>query len=822
MDEQKLAAALRQARNHEAAHEIERAREMYEAILALRPAQTEAQRGLQALREGVCNASARAAPAAGTLRAIVKRCQQGDFAPVAGMALNLVKLYPSSSELWNIRGVATLALDRLADAEEGFRRAAALSPHDPEIQFNLGNVLYWRNDLAAALESFRKASELDPGYCQAHLNAGAVLQLQGHRHEARQAYERAIDINPDDANAHYNLGNLHRDMGQDDDAIASYQSATALDQTFSAAHFNLGNIFRNRSEYEKAIPAYRNAVRAAPDSPGIWKNLGVTLQDTGCIAEAMDALRTAVRLKPDDPGALLNLANALQEQGALDDAIACYGEALSLAPERPALHHGLGLAHFRRGDLEAAVAALRSALTHDPANEAAWAQLHHIRFQLGDWREAETIRARCQRLGLTGDAVPPFFLLAMEDDPARQLLRSRNFAQTELRAGPLPVKPASDPRRERLRVGYFSSDFADHAVMHLMSGLLREHDKASFEIILYSYGRRRFGAMHDHAVAQADRFFDIADVSHPDAAARARAQDLDIAIDVNGYTADSRSRLFGYRMAPVQINYLGYPGTMGSDFHDYIVADPTVIPEEFRHHYSESVIFLPDSYQPNDNERGPAAPAPTRMACGLPEDGFVFCCFNNSYKISPREFDIWMRLLREIDGSVLWLLASHPRFEENMRAEARKRKVDPDRLVFAPKVAQADHLARHVHADLVLDTFNYNAHTTASDALWMGVPIVTRAGQQFAARVGASLLRSVGLPELITQSDAEYFEVCLDLARRPDTVAQIKGRLQSSLASAPLFDTRRYTRGFEAGLRLACAQSRAGRRGDIRVTQDML
>ena len=321
-----------------------------------------------------------------------------------------------------------------------------------------------------------------------------------------------------------------------------------------------------------------------------------------------------------------------------------------------------------------------------------------------------------------GEAVSTFSLLSREDSPVRQRLRSENWARQNYKnvQTPLPAKPVQKPTK--LRIGYFSADFHDHATMRLMSGLLAAHDSSRFEIYAYSYGATRHGEIRKQLTKQVDKFRDILGVTNLDVVTQARAHGLDIAVDLKGYTQNTRSALFAYRLAPIQINYLGYPSTMGADFIDYIVADATVIPEEQREHYSESIIYLPHSYQPNDNTSKIADSTITRADFSLPEDVFVFCCFNNNYKLSPREFDIWMRLLQKVDGSVLWLLRSNRWAEDNLCKEAEARGVDASRIVFAERAPHAEHLARHRLADLFVDTFNCNAHTTASEALWAAAP----------------------------------------------------------------------------------------------------
>ncbi len=388
-------------------------------------------------------------------------------------------------------------------------------------------------------------------------------------------------------------------------------------------------------------------------------------------------------------------------------------------------------------------------------------------------------------------------MLALEDAPDRHLIRAERFVQKKYARTPMAARERPPARPEILRIGYCSGDFFDHATMQLMAKLFEIHDRDRFSLHAFSYGPPKQDAMRARAEAAFDRFHDVRGQSDEAAAALMRREAIDIAVDLKGHTTDGRLGVLAYRPAPVQMSYIGYPGAIGAPFIDYIVADETVIPSQERRHYSERVVFLPHSYQVNDDSRIIADAAVTRADAGLPENGFVFCCFNNSFKISPAEYDIWMRLLRETDGAVLWLLEANRTAVENLRMQAQRRGVDPSRIVFAPRAGVGEHLARHRCADLFLDTFNYNAHTTAADALWAGLPLVTKAGEGFAARVGASVLNAVGLPDLVTANAADYERLARALAANPDKLAAIKARLAANRAAAPLFATEPFARRLE-------------------------
>ena len=391
----------------------------------------------------------------------------------------------------------------------------------------------------------------------------------------------------------------------------------------------------------------------------------------------------------------------------------------------------------------------------------------------------------------------------MEDTPERHQTRSKMYENVGYPQKPLPaqVKPSQKPGR--IRIGYFSSDFKEHPVAYLIAKVLEQHNRDQFEVFGYSLHGSSSCEMRQRLEKSFDSFTDVQSISDRDIALQARQDEIDIAVDLNGYTKYTRTGIFAYRAAPIQINYLGYPGTLGADFMDYIVADRFLIPGEKQKHFNEKPLYLPDTYMPTDDCREISQKPMNRSDMELPDDAFVFCCFNNNYKISPNEFDIWMRLLTKVENSVLWLRQSNQSSNINMKNEAQKRKVDPSRLVFADKISMDEHLARQRFADLFVDTFAFNAHTTAAEALWAGLPVVTKAGLGFAARVAGSLLNAVGLPELVTETEQDYEVLILELATNPTKLAEIKKKLATNRLTQPLFNTELYTKHLENGYKQA-------------------
>jgi len=616
------------------------------------------------------------------------------------------------------------------------------------------------------------------------------------------------------------LGAVFSLLGKSEDSIEALRRSIRFNPLDSESHSLIGAALRRLEKPMEAEVSCREAIRLNPDFPGAHNNLGIVLRDLQRFTEAEASFREAIRLKPDFPEALNNLGNALRDLGRIKEAQASFRKAIKLKPDFPEAHHNLGTALHQDGKLDEAIAAYKCALEMEP-NTYAEAQMLHLMRNICDWSNDAQLDQACARLSTSTSAVVPFAMLAIEDNPGRQLARAKAWAAKHYGKSPLPLPDKPKTRPERLRVGYFSANFHDHAVLYLMAGLLRNHDHELFEIFAYSYGHVKSGKWRENASGDVDHFFDVSEQTDRAIVDLARSHSLDIAIDLMGHTQGSRSGLFQFRLAPVQINYLGYPGTMGADFIDYIIADREIIPEQYEQFYKERKIYLPHTYLPNDDHNIILPSNMTRAELGLPNEAFVFCCFNQMYKISSREFDIWMRILSQIEQGILWLMGSNGWAEQNLRREAESRGISASRIVFGGGLSYSEHQARYRHADLFVDTFNYNAHTTAVDALWAGLPVVTKQGKQFAARVAASLLNAVGLPELITTTEAEYENLIVDLAKSPDTISEIKKTLATNLLREPLFDTTKYTRDFERGLRCAYDVYFDGKKAiDIFVTQE--
>ena len=664
----------------------------------------------------------------------------------------------------------------------------------PEILAQHAMTLAQQNRGAEAVGFFTRALQLRPDDGGMHHNLGAVLHQIGRLEEAVASYDRALRTRPD-AGTYYNRGNALVQLRRTGDAIASYDQALKRAPNNVQALMNRGFALMRDERPQEARADYARAVQLAPDNADAQYNHGLVLSKLGLFEEAVASHDTVLRLKPDHAAACNDRGDALMTLKRPAEALASFERALRLRPEFADAWYNRGVAQTKLGQLHESVESFERASQIESGNLAALALKSYQQAKICDWasRAQDT---ELLRRGIHLDGAEPFLALALDDDPANQLARSRKWAE-KLRTAARTIRPKGALRPERLRIGYFSADFRNHAVMHLTAGLFEKHDRRRFEVHLFSFGEDSQDDMRQRAMAAADCFHDVHTLSDGEIVALARAKEIDIAIDLMGYTRGSRVELFAHRVAPLQVSYLGFPGTLGADFIDYVIADKWVVPEAERQFFTEQVIHLPHAYLANDNQRPISDRVFTRAELGLPQDGFVFCCFNNSYKISPAEFDIWMRLLAEVEGSVLWLLKDNDWAAGNLAREAQARGIEPDRLVFADRMAHADHLARHRCADLFLDTFNYNAHTTASDALWAGLPLVTRPGRSFAARVATSLLNAIGLPELVTGSDAAYEQLALELATDPARLNAIKKKLAANRLTTPLFDTDASVRAFE-------------------------
>jgi protein O-GlcNAc transferase len=738
-----------------------------------------------------------------------------------------LQLEPLHAEAHSNRGNALADLGRLEAALASYERALQLRPQFVEAHNNRGNALRRLGRLDEALASYEYALLLDPKFVAAHNNRGTTLHDLGRASEALECYERALALSPQFAEAYNNRGIALEELGSLQDSLAAFDHALQLNGGFAEAHNNRGNVLRKLERAQDAMEAYERALQLKPSFAEAHNNRGNALRDLGRLEEALSAFECALQTQPDFVGAYANRGNVLRELRRLDDALEQYRSALRIAPQFAEGHNGLGnvlhdlgrrtealesyqralglhpesadihnncghvLRELRRFD--EALGSYERALRLDPERPWLFGTWLHTKMQICSWAGLEdSVSALESKLADGRRAAPPFSLLAVTDSLAvqRQAAELWNAAYTPRQT--LPPTARGGSRRERIRLAYISGDLRDHALAYLMVGAFEQHDRRRFDVLGISPGPKANTAFGRRVAGAFDEFIDISGKSDREAAELLRQMRIDIAVDLMGMTLGRRLGLFAQRGAPVQVSYLGFPGTLGAPYMDYLLADEFVIPPASRPLYSEAVVYLPECFQANDDRRPIANEPISRGAVGLPESAFVYCSFNNSYKITPQMFAAWCRLLAAQPRSVLWMLAESDRTRQNVLQELRAHEIDPARVLFAEREPYARHLARLRLADLFLDTFPFNGGTTASDALWAGLPVLTCCGEAFAARMAGSLLRTTGLPELITSSLTEYERRGRELAASPAELAALRSRLAANLQTSPLFKTRRF------------------------------
>ncbi|HEV2957802.1 MAG TPA: tetratricopeptide repeat protein [Xanthobacteraceae bacterium] len=602
---------------------------------------------------------------------------------------------------------------------------------------------------------------------------------------------------------------LH-EAGRLAEAEQIYNHILKLQPKHFESHFLLGVIYAQRGNHLDAVREFDVAVKLNPRSAAVHNSRGVALGKLKRVTEALASFDRAIALQPNNAEAHSNRANALRELDRPEEALASSNRAIALKPDYAEALNNRANVLLRLKRYEEAVGDLERVVRLKPDFPHATGMLLHTNMQLCDWRAFDAERASVMADVRAGrPASPPFALLAQSGAAGDQLLCARSWVREKCPPTSAPVYKGEKYRHDRIRVAYVSADFGEHPTSYLLAGLIEEHDRARFKIIGVSLGAAAPSAMRSRITGAFDQFIDVGRKDDREAAGLLRHLEADIAVDLMGFTHESRPGIFALRPAPVQVNYLGFPATMGAPYIDYIIADRCVIPAESAGRYGEKIAWLPDSFQANDAKRSMSETIPRRADAGLPAAGFVFCAFSNSYKIAPRMFDVWMRLLRDVDGSVLWLLGSAA-VQQNLRREAEARGVGGERLIFAPRVGYSDYLRRYQLADLFLDTAPFNAGATASDALWAGLPLITCSGEAFAGRMAASLLHAVGLPELATASLEEYERTALGLANDPAAIGALKEKLGQNRATGALFDSARFRRHLETAYQTMWERHQAG------------
>ncbi len=609
--------------------------------------------------------------------------------------------------------------------------------------------------------------------------------------------EKATSSNCSPA-VHYELGGIYLSIDEDEKAISSFEKAASLGFRTFELYFKYGQSLAKLGLFHQAIEQFTHAKQKNGSSPELFFNLAKLHEYLGDYSKALQEYERVISLEPAYALAWIGGGRILKHQGDFAAALNAFDKALALnATDPEALYLKGNLLRSMKRYAEA-IEVFANCLSVAADLPFLFGAYVNTKLLICDWSDYdESLEKIRQQLLEFREVISPFSLLALVDDPGLQLLAATAWAKHETKNSPLFPVNATTSHPRKIRIGYFSADFGFHPVAFLIAEIFQLHNREQFEIFGFSTGPNTGDPMRKRLEKAFDQFIDVENLSDSKIAERARELEIDIAIDLTGFTQDGRTNIFALGAAPVQVNFLGYPGTLGAPYMDYIIADPILIPDGSQQFYAEKIAYLPDSYQPNDRQRPRSVSRISRAEAGLPEDGFVFCCFNNNFKITPGQFDLWAAILQQVEGSYLWLLEDNPLASNNLRHEIQKRGIHPDRLVFAPRVSPEDHLTRISAADLFLDTAPYNAHTTTSDALWVGLPVLSVMGKSFASRVAASLIFAAGLPELVVETNEAYVLLAVELARAPDKLEGFRSRLLTSYRRVPLFDSVKFTKNLE-------------------------
>ena len=745
-----------------------------------------------------------------------------------------ISIKPDYAEVHNNMGLTFLALKKLEDASNSFKTATKYLPNFYAAYYNHAIVQKKMGNLKDAVSNYEKVIEIKPDYAEAHNNLGTLLMDLYKLDSSRKRYEKAIEIKPDFAEAYNNLGNLFKNLGKLEEAVANFEKARNLNPNFAEAHFNhgtalielgeitsaiksfnealsfrpdyaqahnnLGNAYKQSGNLSAAIKSYEKAISNKDNYAEAQNNLGLAFMNLGILDSAAVHLKIALKIKPNYIFANNNYGSLLSQLGKFTESINYYQNALSVDPNFFEAYSNLGnsFKYLKRHD--ESLESYEKSYEINPEAKYSLGSIVHSKLHLSKWNHLnKQIKTLKNKILGNERVIVPFPLLAIIDDPELHKKAAQIYIDDKYPLNLDLPKIGLYPRHKKIRIGYFSPDFRVHPVANLTAELYETHDRSKFEVYAFSFGPDTGDEMNLRIKAGVDYFHDVQTMSHKEVASLSRSLELDIAIDLGGFTQDTRTEIFAMQAAPIQVNYLGYSSTMGADYMNYIIADKTLIPEDKKKHYSEKIVYLPDSFMVNDTKNKISKRVFTRQEVKLPEKGFVFSCFNHHYKITPSVFASWMKILSKVDGSVLWLSDGNTTGIENLKKEAKKNNIDESRLIIAPRLdLREDHLNRIKLADLFLDTLPYNAHATTSDALQVGLPVLTRIGASFASRVAASLISSVDMMELITESQEQYEELAIELATNTEKLKAIKDKLEVNLKNSPLYNTPLYTKQLEA------------------------
>ena len=690
------------------------------------------------------------------------------------------------------QSIQCIQTTRLNEAERLLNQVIKIQPKNPDALCFMGIVFAYRHQYKEALKWIEKSLEVAPKSGIAHSNKGNILKELGRYSEAINSYDKAISLEPSFVEPYSNKGNTLQELGKYSESLSFYDKAISLDPSFVESYCNKANALTELGFYDDAQNFFDKAISIKPDYVEAWSNKGLLLLKIKLYSKALECFDRATDINPKRAESWVCKGRFFNEVSSFNDALLCFNTAIELSPQYALAWGGKAFVLSEVKEYQMAIECYETAFALNPELEYTLGFLIGIRLSIADWQDFEdSIALLIKRSGQFKRDIDPFSALSVLDEPSFHLKIAKTWAKDKL-PHINTLSPIGKWEHKRIRIAYFSADFrGQHPVGLLTPELFELHDRDKFEVYGFSLKKAPDGDLHRERLENGfDHFINLEDKSGVEIARLSREMEIDIAIDLGGYTKDAAIEAMSCRSAPIQVNYLGYPGTMGADFMDYIIADSILIPPSSQQYYSEKVVYLPNSYMIDDSKRVPLEQPISKSDYGLPEDKFIYCCFNNGYKFNKKILESWARILLQIQNSIFWISDNNINFKNNLIREFGKLGINSNRIFFARRVdSMAEHLARHSLADLFLDTHPYNAHTTGLDSLKAGLPIITYSGKAFAGRVGASLLNAIGLPELAVDSLEAYEKLAIELAREPEKLALLKKRLAENRAIKPLFDS---------------------------------
>ena len=738
--------------------------------------------------------------------------QNGNCDTAVLLIKQAIRYNPNNPSYFNNLGVALREAGEQIEALNNYQKALHLKPDYAEAAYNMGSVFLISGNISAAILWYQKAVQINPNYVDAYTNLAAGYNKLNRPDKALICCQKALTLNSNCAEALNNMGNAYLTQDKKKEAIACFQKSISIDPVNPEAHSNMGNAFHDLGWPEEALACYQRALNLSPTFGEAYNNMGIVLREQGRLNEATFCYQKSMQLLPKGPEAYLNMGNVFKDQGKLNEAIVMYNRAIDRNSGLIDSYVNLGAALEEQGRVDDALTTYLKAMTINPEYPKTCCHLIHQLQHMCAWQEIEALNAKLDqytRQALDDGKKPdemPFLNLTRHADPSLNYKVAKAWSDEisnrmsdisqfhPSRNGTIGVHKSKE---SRIRLGYLSNNFKNHPTAHLIQGMFRSHNREKFEVFCYSYGEDDKSSYRIKIQKECDQFMDVRKLSHTEAARRICDDRVDILIDLVGYMKANRLCIPALRPAPVQVRWLGLAGTTGADFFDYIITDKIVTPKEHSPFYSEKLVYMPYCYQINDDRQTIRDNGLKRTDFGLPAERFVFCSFSTSYKFDPAMFHTWMKILKKIPGSVLWMLGGSKTAEENLKQAAESRGVSCNRLVFAKKIPREVHLARLRLADLALDTRIVNGAITTSDALWSGVPVITLQGSHFASRMSSSILSAAGLPELVTHSLDDFETLAVRLAGDSDELFKIRQKLVQNRLTIPLFDTARFVCNLE-------------------------